>query len=146
MPDGKIPVCVDAPAHPDDCFCIGSELHLGKADATRVRFRCGVACGTEWFRRAVLRLVPMSPRLFGSVATGFSAQTFASAHEFHRSQNWLRQYLEGFVPFTLPAHGAAEISRRPFRFGDTHLLSTDAARCHRVKLMSKTREAGQRLS
>jgi hypothetical protein len=32
MCDGIVPICVDAPAEPDDCFGIGTELRLGKSD------------------------------------------------------------------------------------------------------------------
>ena len=31
MRDGIIPVCVEAPAHPEDCFGIGTKLRLSKA-------------------------------------------------------------------------------------------------------------------
>ena len=31
MRDGNIPVCVEAPVHPEDCFGIGTKLRLGKA-------------------------------------------------------------------------------------------------------------------
>ena len=32
MRKGIIPICLEAPAQPSDCFGIGIELHLGKAD------------------------------------------------------------------------------------------------------------------
>src|SRR6266478_646167 len=43
MRDGIIPVCVEAPAHPDDCFGIGTELRLGKADPYHPSRSLGVA-------------------------------------------------------------------------------------------------------
>src|SRR5215471_9457062 len=51
MCDGKIPVCIDALAKPDDCFGIGSELHIGKANPYHPSMSHGVA------RRKAERLV-----------------------------------------------------------------------------------------
>ena len=43
MRDGHIPVCVEAPTHPDDCFGIGTELRLGKADHCHPSMGKGIA-------------------------------------------------------------------------------------------------------
>src|SRR5215471_5653298 len=61
MPGGKIPICVEAPAHPDDSFGIGFELRLGEADYRHPSVGTGVA------RRKAECLV--------DVGFGFSAST-----------------------------------------------------------------------
>src|SRR5262249_8759315 len=54
MREGGISVCVEAPAHPDDCFGIGTELRLGEAD------HCHPSVGTGVARRKAECLVNVS--------------------------------------------------------------------------------------
>ena len=73
MRERIVSVCVEAPAHPDDCFGIGTELRLGKADLYHPSRGKGVA------RRKAECLV--------DVRFGFCASTKKTLREADKSMS-----------------------------------------------------------